>query len=114
MTCKTLIFCIVGAFTLTSCGNSSYNGSSSMSLNSPIKNKDKHLSCQDLVLEMNETEYHARIAKDKKRFSFSSVFSPIAYINRYGNANDDLSNSQYRIEYLTRIYQIMDCDSITS
>lgn len=75
-----------------------------------MQRKDKKLTCKEILLEMNEAEFYKNMAQKNKGPNLKNVLMPLGYISTYMNAEEAIGSSQARIDYLDRIYQIMDCD----
>lgn len=74
-----------------------------------FKTSDKQLSCQDILLEMNEAEFFRKKAEGNRAPGFKSVVMPIGYISSYVNAGDAMKAADNRIAYLAQIYEIKRC-----
>ncbi len=76
-----------------------------------LQKKDKSLSCKEVMLEVNEAEFYRRTAEKNKGPQLKSLLMPLGYISTYVSAEDAIGASDARIEYLNRIYEILDCDN---
>lgn len=76
-----------------------------------LQKKDKSLSCKEVMLEVNEAEFYRRTAEKNKGPQLKSLLMPLGYISTYVSAQDAIGASDARIEYLNRIYEILDCDN---
>lgn len=79
-----------------------------------MKKTDKDLSCNDILLEINETEFHKKQAQEKKSLGIKSIVMPLGYIDTYMSADEAISAADSRIAYLNRIYEIKNCDNNVS
>lgn len=77
----------------------------------PLQKKDKVLSCKEIMLEQNEAAFYRKTAEKNKGPSFKNVMMPLGYISTYVEAEKAIEASDSRIEYLNRIYDILDCDN---
>lgn len=75
-----------------------------------MQRKDKLLTCKEILLEMNEAEFYRSTAERNKGPSVRSVLMPLGYISTYMDAEEAARAANARVDYLDRIYQIMDCD----
>ena len=76
-----------------------------------LQKSDKYLSCKEIMLEQNEAAYYRKTAENNKGPSFRNIFMPLGYISTYVNAENAIEASSSRIEYLNRVYDILDCDN---
>ncbi len=98
------IFTIILIFTLSSCGDKPVQVET-------MKRTDKNLGCDDILLEINEAEFHKKQAIEKKSLGIKSIVMPLGYIDTYMSADEAISAADSRIGYLNRIYEIKNCDS---
>ncbi len=75
-----------------------------------LQKKDKNLSCREVELEINEAEFYRKTAENNKNPSVKSLLMPLGYISTYVNAEDAAGAANARIDYLNRIYDILNCD----
>lgn len=87
-----------------SCGSGSYTTEVK-----PIQKSDKDLSCKDIVMELNETEFYKKSAEQRKKGRIEDILFPYCYPAGYLNANNTEKQSQSRLEYLNQLYEINDC-----
>lgn len=76
-----------------------------------LQKKDKTLSCKEVMLEINEAEFYRRTAEKNKAPGVKSLIMPVGYISTYMNAEEAVDSANARVEYLNRIYEILDCDN---
>lgn len=76
-----------------------------------MQRKDKQLTCKEILLEMNEAEFYKSTAEKNKGPSIGSMLMPLGYISTYMNAEEAIGAAGARVDYLDRIYQIMECDA---
>lgn len=93
------------AIMIVSCG-----GESSTKVKS-LQRKDKLLTCKEILLEMNEAEFYRSMAEKNKGPRLSNMLMPLGYISTYMNAEEAIGAAAARVDYLDRIYQIMECDA---
>ncbi len=79
-----------------------------------LQKKDKTLSCSEVQLEINEAEFYRKTAENNKNPNVKSLIMPLGYISTYVNADEAAGAAQARIEYLNRIYDILNCDDPAS
>ncbi len=89
---------------LSSCGGKDSHVSSA-----PWKETDKHLTCDQLLLEMNDAKFWQGVAQRNKEFGVSDVIFPIAYMNTKSSADDAMAATSSRLTNLNNIYQIKGC-----
>lgn len=103
------IVCISAAFlVLSAC-----SGEQSTQVQA-MQRKDKQLSCKEVLLEMNEAQFYKKMALKNKDPQLKTVLMPLGYISTYMGAEEAASTASARIEYLDKIYDIMDCDKTNS
>lgn len=89
---------------LTACsGRESYTSSP------PWKETDKHLSCDQLLLEMNDAKFWNTAAHNNKDAGFTDFLLPISYLNSRASADEAIASTQARLANLNNIYQIKGC-----
>ena len=62
------------------------------------------------MLEINEAEFKRQKAENQQSPGFKSLVMPISYISTYVKAGDKIQEADSRVDYLNRIYEILDCD----
>lgn len=87
---------------LSSCGEESFKVE-------PIKKTDRQLSCNDIMLEINDAEFYKKQAEEKKSLGVKSIVMPLGYIDTYMNADEAVVAATSRVDYLKKIYQIKGC-----
>lgn len=89
---------------LAACGGrESYTSSQSW------KQTDKHLSCDQLLLEMNDAKFWNQAARKNKRMGVSDAINPIGYMNTRKSADEAISQTQGRLQHLNNIFNIKGC-----
>ena len=76
-----------------------------------LQKRDKNLSCSEVQLEINEAEFYRKTAEQNKNPKIKSLIMPLGYISTYVDAEEASNAADARIEYLNRIYDILNCDS---
>lgn len=79
-----------------------------------MQRKDKQLSCKEVLLEMNEAQFYKKMAQKNKDPKLKTVLMPLGYISTYMGADEAVDTASARIEYLDKIYDIMDCDKAST
>lgn len=79
-----------------------------------LQKKDKNLNCSEVMLEINEAEFYRKTAEGNKNLKVKSVLMPLGYVSTYVNAEEAVDAADARIDYLNRIYDILNCDNPTS
>ena len=98
-------FCIMAcAFMIVSC-----SGKESKKVAS-LQKKDKKLSCQEILLEMNEAEFYRDVAYKNRGPKLKNILMPLGYISTYMDAGEAIDAAEARVTYLDRIYQILRCE----
>ena len=89
---------------LSACGTESEVGKPAMSKN------DKFMTCDELLLEINDAKFLNAQAQENKGLKFKSIVWPVGYPETYSSANEAIENTNKRISYLSNIYAIKKCD----
>ena len=76
-----------------------------------MQKKDKNLTCREVLLEQNEAEFYRTTAEKNKNPDVKTLLMPLGYISTYMSAEDAVGAANARVEYLARVYEIMDCDN---
>ncbi len=74
-----------------------------------IQKTDKKLSCKDVILEINEAEHYKGLAKAEQGIGAGEALMPVCWYTSFVDANKASKAASRRIEYLGRIYDVMDC-----
>jgi hypothetical protein len=77
----------------------------------PIQKGDKQLSCEEILFEINDSEFYKKQAQEKKGLGIKSIVMPLGYIDTYMSADEAIAAANQRIEYLKRIYDIRNCEA---
>ncbi len=93
------------ALAISACGGNE----SSTSVKS-MQKKDKKLSCEEILLEMNEADFYKQMANKNKGPKLKNVLMPLGYISTYMNAEEAVGAADARVAYLDKIYEIMRCE----
>ena len=75
-----------------------------------LQKKDKKLSCQEILLEMNEAEFYRDVAYKNRGPKLKNILMPLGYISTYMDAGEAIDAADARVTYLDRIYQILRCE----
>jgi hypothetical protein len=75
-----------------------------------MQRKDKQLSCKEILLEMNEAQFYQKAALKNKGPKLKNILMPLGYISTYMDAQEASDAAIARVEYLDKVYNIMDCD----
>ena len=76
-----------------------------------MQKKDKNLTCREVLLEQNEADFYKTTAEKNKNPDVKTLLMPLGYISTYMSAEDAVSAANARVDYLARVYDIMDCDN---
>jgi hypothetical protein len=76
-----------------------------------MQKKDKQLTCKEVLLEMNEAQFYQKMAQKNKGPNLKNILMPLGYISTYVSAEDAIEAASARVDYLDKIYGIMDCES---
>lgn len=77
-----------------------------------LQRKDKSLSCKEVLLEINEAEFYRKTAQQNKNPKVSTLMMPLGYVSTYMSAEEATNAADARIDYLNRIYDILDCENV--
>ena len=77
----------------------------------PIQTQDKLLACNDILLEINETEFVRAAAERNRGLNVRNVVSPLGYGSTYMSAAKAIDAADTRINYLKKIYEIRRCET---
>lgn len=75
----------------------------------PIQGDDKKLACKDVILEINESEHYRNQAAKEKAIGFNEMFMPMCWVSGYVDGAQAIKAANARIDYLGRIYDLLDC-----
>lgn len=92
------------AFLLAACGTDSEPGKPALTKN------DKFLTCDEILLEINDAKFLRDMAARNKGASFKNIVWPVGYVQTYSSAEEAIHNTNTRIAYLSNIYAIKRCD----
>lgn len=101
---KSFLSVILISFFITSCSGEE------ATIVEPVQKNDKQLSCEEILFEINDSEYYIKQANEKKSLGVKSIVMPLGYIDTYMTADEAISAAKQRISYLKRIYDIRNCD----
>lgn len=76
----------------------------------PISRRDKEMSCEELKLAINDAAYVKQAAKRNRGFRARNVLWPFGYPATFVSAGQAIDSANERMEYLSRIYDIKNCD----
>ncbi len=105
---KNLTIALTAGLFLTACA-----GDKSVKVAS-LQKKDKNLSCSEVMLEINEADFYRKTAERNKGPKVKSLLMPLGYISTYVNAEEAIGAAAARVDYLNRIYEILDCDNLNT
>ncbi len=74
-----------------------------------IQDTDKKLACRDIILEINEAEHYRSLGEESKKITLGEMFMPTCWISGYLDGSKAYKSANSRIEYLTHIYDLLDC-----
>jgi len=74
-----------------------------------IQGDDKNLACKDVILEINEAEHYRDQAAGAEGINLGNALAPVCWVSSYVDANEAIKAANARIDYLGRIYELMDC-----
>ena len=75
----------------------------------PWKETDKHLTCQQLQLEMNDAKFWNTIAEDNKKAGVMDFIWPVGYIDTRASASEAAASTGARMGHLDNIAEIKGC-----
>jgi hypothetical protein len=74
-----------------------------------VQEDDKLMSCKDVVLAINETEQYRVKAINTRGITPDQALLPLCWMPTYLSAQDAVSAADERMQYLWKIYDILDC-----
>jgi len=74
-----------------------------------ITTVDKDMSCEELQLEINDSQYIRQAAMENKGLSARNILWPFSYPATYVSADEALSSADRRLAYLQKVYTIKEC-----
>ena len=98
-----ILYIVIALTLLSACGENVPTGSPAW------KPTDKHLNCQQLLLEMNDAKFWNQVAQSKKRMDVSDFLWPVGYIGTRASADDAIAATNSRVSNLQGIYKIKGC-----
>lgn len=101
MTARYCMIALALGLVLGGCGSSQHVTS--------MRSLDKQLSCEELLLEINESEFFMTRAERDKSFGMTDVIWPVGYVSDVMDANDAIETAMDRRDYLSRIYEVKRC-----
>lgn len=75
----------------------------------PVRREDKQLTCKDVVLEINETEYLRKKAEESRGISADQILLPLCWMPTYLAGQETVKAADERLEYLGQIYDLLNC-----
>jgi hypothetical protein len=75
-----------------------------------ITTVDKGMSCEALLLEINDAEYIRQTAMSNRGLSARNILWPFGYPATYMSAEEAIASADRRIAYLQKVYVIKDCE----
>lgn len=78
----------------------------------PIQQDDKKLSCKAVILEINEAEHYRDEAADAQGIGLGEALMPMCWISGYLDGSKAKKAANERIDYLGRIYDLMECGTM--
>jgi len=97
------LIAVIAATVLSACGEDSYVNAP------PWKESDKHLTCEQLLLEVNDAKYWNKVAAEKKKAGITDILWPVGYIGTRSSAAEAMDITGARISNLQNIYNIKGC-----
>jgi hypothetical protein len=85
------------------------SGRESYTSSPPWKETDKHLNCDQLLLEMNDAKFWNTAARNNQQAGFTDFLLPLSYMNTRASADEAIASTQARLANLNNIYQIKGC-----
>lgn len=95
---------VLMAVSLQACG-----GKNSPSA-SQVTTIDKNMSCEALLLEINDAEYIRDTAMANRGLNARNILWPFGYPATYMSAEEAIKSADRRIAYLQKVYVIKDCE----
>ncbi len=100
-----ILFGITCLLFASACG-----GTESFTSSPPWKNTDKHLSCDQLLLEMNDARFWNSVAHRNKAVGVMDVVWPVGYIKTRASADEAIASTEDRLRHLNSVYKIKGCN----
>ncbi len=79
-----------------------------------IQQDDKSLTCKDVILEINESEFFRKEAAIAQRITLEEAFTPTCWLSTYMSGSEAARAANERIQYLSQLYDILDCGGRSS
>ena len=105
MNYKKIMLLLAASLILSACG-----GADKSTKVKALQRKDKRLSCEEILLEMNEADFYRKMANKNRGPKLKNVLMPLGYISTYMDAEEAIGAAEARVAYLDKIYEIMRCE----
>lgn len=76
----------------------------------PVTTSDKHMSCEELQLELNDAMYIKRTAEENRGMSARNILWPFGYPATYMSAEEAIESADRRIAYLQNVFRAKNCE----
>ena len=101
---KKALICTLLAVGLSACSSTEFTKKVKS-----MQTKDKHLSCRQILLEINEADFVKTMEIKKRSPNLKNVIMPLGYISTYMDSENVIDAADARVAYLERIYEISGC-----
>ena len=105
MNYRKITLLVLVSLVISACG-----GSDNSTKVKSLQKKDKRLSCEEILLEMNEADFYRKMANKNRGPKLKSILMPLGYISTYMDAEEAIGAAEARVSYLDKIYEIMRCE----
>lgn len=102
---KKIFGAVALSLVVSACG-----GKESYTSSAPWKDTDKHLTCEQLQLEMNDAQFWNTIARDNQKGGITDYIWPPGYIATRSSAGEALAATDQRLSHLRNVYTIKGCN----
>lgn len=101
----------IKSFLLIACAGAALAACSKESPLAPqITTTDKNLTCDELKLELNDSEMIRQTALRNRGLTARNILWPFGYPGTYLSAEEALESADKRIAYLNQVYEIKKCE----
>jgi hypothetical protein len=75
----------------------------------PIQKTDKKLTCEQIIIEINEAEHYRSEAASEQAVGMGEALMPICWVTGFVDGEVGIKKANARINYLGSTYDLLDC-----